>query len=108
MDTENQDKLIRLAEGKSFGLRLMKRMKQYVDDTIQEEDAFHLATDAQIRAIIDGSYEEDADVAENEATDAEIDELIDGIFGGQYNEDPDTTEEATEDDINNLINGIFN
>lgn len=83
-----QDKLIGLAEGKSFGLQLMRKMKQYVDSMTVNGDSYFFATNAQIRAIINGEYQFDFDEQEPDNLDDEI-------------------EEATDDDIESILSLIY-
>lgn len=85
----NNEKLIGLSEGKSFGLQLMLHMKQYVDNSVSSGDSTTLATNSQIRAIIAGNYTYDYDEQEP-------------------NDDTSEIEEATDDDIETIIDSMYN
>lgn len=73
------------------------------------DDMYMNATDADIDAIINGSY---VDTDENggffdTATDEDIDAIIAGTFVEDEEEDPDNPEETTEADIQKIIDDAF-
>lgn len=82
---------------------LLMQVKDMLDDMYMN------ATDADIDAIINGSY---VDTDENggffdTATDEDIDAIINGTFVEDEEEDPDNPEETTEADIQKIIDDAF-
>ena len=86
---DEDKKLIGLAEEKSFGIQLVSKLKQYVDKNAQGGGSNFLATNAQIRAIINGTYHNDFDDPD------------------PNNNQLDDIEEADDDDIEAIINSLY-